>query len=50
MEISSVLPEPALNDHDINRIEELFQAAADLPQAEHAAYLKRECAGDDDLA
>ncbi|MCP4248851.1 MAG: serine/threonine protein kinase [bacterium] len=38
-----------MKDYDLNRVEELFQTAADLPRSEQTAFLKRECGGDTDL-
>ena len=33
-----------MSAHELQRLEELFQAAADLPAAERPAFLDRECA------
>lgn len=38
-----------MSDHDFERIEALFQAAADLSGAERAAYLDRECGDQPDV-
>ena len=49
MEASNTLQESAMSNADIERIEELFQAAADLQPAEREAFLDRKCHGDQDL-
>ncbi|MHC5113934.1 MAG: serine/threonine-protein kinase, partial [Planctomycetota bacterium] len=36
-------------DHDLQRVEELFNAAADLPQPDRTTYLHEQCGGDDGL-
>ena len=41
--------EPTMTDPPLERLEVLFQAAADLPAAERAAYLAREARGDEEL-
>jgi formylglycine-generating enzyme required for sulfatase activity/dienelactone hydrolase len=33
-----------------DRVDEVFQAALDMPEAERAAFLERACAGDEDLS
>jgi serine/threonine protein kinase len=41
--------EPAMSDPDLQRVEQMFQAAADLPAGERSAYLDRECGDAADL-
>ena len=39
----------ALNDHDFQRVERLFQSAADLPENEREPFLEKECSGEPEL-
>jgi serine/threonine protein kinase len=49
VETANAIREPALGDEDFHRVEELFQAAADLTAAERDAFLTNACGGDEDL-
>src|SRR5262245_48890381 len=46
---SFVVEDPPLPSPRMRRVEELFSAALDVPTAQRASLLDRECAGDDEL-
>ncbi len=49
MDPSIAACEIAVSESEFQRVEALFQAAADLPAAEREAFLIKECDGDKDL-